>query len=145
MIVSVFVRRLKEGCTFEDFVKKWEADQGFGVPTRVFNAQSLDDPKDVISIGFVAVTVDELQQGLAASAAPESVRHDRISTVIESTTLRCMYEVKTEHDFTVEPNEIGLGSIESLLSTFGDQTKNRAAVPVARSSLSSPPPSPARS
>jgi hypothetical protein len=48
MIVSVFVRRLREGCTFEDFVNEWEADQGFGVPTRVFNAQSLDDPRDVI-------------------------------------------------------------------------------------------------
>src|SRR5580698_4277470 len=73
MIVSVLVRRLKEGFTFEDFVEEWEADQGFGVPTRVFNAQSLDDPRDVISIGFVAVTVDELKQRLSASAAPESV------------------------------------------------------------------------
>jgi hypothetical protein len=118
MIVSVFVRRLKEGCTTEDFVKEWEADQGFGVPTRVFNAQSLDDPSDVISIGFVAVTVDELKQGLAASAAPEAARHDRISTVIESTQLRCMYEVKTEHDFTLEPNEIDLSSAESLLGAL---------------------------
>ena len=118
MIVSVFVRRLKEGSTFEDFVREWEADQGFGVPTRVFNAQSLDDPRDVISIGFVAVTVDELKQGLAASAAPESVRHDRINTVIESTKLRCMYEVQTEHDFTLEPNEIRLGSAESLLGAL---------------------------
>ena len=118
MIVSVLVRRPKEGCTFDDFVKEWEGDEGFGVPTRVFNAQSLDDPKDVISIGFVAVTVDELQQGLADSAAPESVRHDRISTVVESTTLRCTCEVKTEHDFTLEPNEIGLGSTESLLSAL---------------------------
>jgi hypothetical protein len=48
MIVSVFVRRLKEGCIIEDFVNEWDADQGFGVPTRVFNAQSLDDPRDVI-------------------------------------------------------------------------------------------------
>ena len=118
MIVSVLVRRLKEGFTFEDFVNEWEADQGFGVPTRVFNAQSLEDPRDVISIGFVAVTVDQLQQGLGAFAAPESVRHDRISTVIESTDLRCMYEVRTEHDFTVEPNEIGLSSAESLFSTL---------------------------
>jgi hypothetical protein len=70
VIVSVFVRRLKEGCSFEDFVNEWEADQGFGVPTRVFNAQSLDDPRDVISIGFVAATVEELKRSLAASAAP---------------------------------------------------------------------------
>ena len=53
-----------------------------------FNAQSLDDPRDVISVGFVAVAVDELKQGLAATAAPEAVRNDRIDTVIESTTLR---------------------------------------------------------
>ena len=117
-IVSVFVRRLKEECSFGDFVNEWQADQGFGVPTRVFNAQSLHDPRDVISIGFVGVTVDELQQGLAAAAVPESVRHDRISTVIESTKLRCMYEVKTEHDFTVDPNEIALGSAESLFAAL---------------------------
>lgn len=45
-MVSVFVRRLKEGCTFADFVTEWEADAGFGVPTRVFNAQSLHDPRE---------------------------------------------------------------------------------------------------
>ena len=118
MIVSVFVRRRKEGCAFEEFVNEWEADLGFGVPTRVFSVQTLDDPRDAISIRFVAVTVDELKEGLAASAVPEAVRHDRISTVIESTKLRCMYEVKTEHDFTLEPNEIGLGSPESLLGAL---------------------------
>ena len=32
MIVSVFIRRLKPGATFEDFVREWEADAGFGVP-----------------------------------------------------------------------------------------------------------------
>ena len=72
----------------------------------------------MISIGFVGVTVDELQQGLAAAAVPESVRHDRISTVIESTKLRCMYKVKTEHDFTVKLNEIALGSAESLFAAL---------------------------
>jgi len=118
MIVSVFVRRLKPGCTLEDFINEWEADQGFGVPTRVFNAQSLDDPRDVISIGFVAVSVEELKQGLSAYTAPEAVRHDRISTVIESTKLRCMYEVKTEHDFTLERKEIDLGSAASLLGAL---------------------------
>ena len=118
MIVSVFVRRLKEGATFEDFINEWEADQGFGVPTRVFNAQSLEDPRDIISIGFVAVTVDELKLGIAGAATPEAVRHDRISTVIESTKLRCMYDVKTEHDLTLEPNEIDLDSAASLLAAL---------------------------
>ena len=40
MIVSVFVRRLKDGRTFEEFLQEWEADVGFGVPTRVFKAMA---------------------------------------------------------------------------------------------------------
>jgi hypothetical protein len=118
VIVSVFVRRLKEGRTFAEFVEEWEADEGFGVPTRVFNAQSLDDPRDIISVGFVDVSVDGLAEGLAAAAASESVRHDRIDTVIESTSLRCMYELWTEHDFTSMPIEIEVGSPESLLAAL---------------------------
>jgi hypothetical protein len=118
MIVSVFVRRLKEGRTFADFVKEWEADEGFGVPTRVFNAQSLDDPRDVISVGFVDIELEALREGLATVTVQESVRHRRIDTVIESTSLRCMYELHTEHDFTSTPREITVGSPESLLASL---------------------------
>jgi hypothetical protein len=118
VIVSVFVRRLKEGRTFAEFVDEWEADRGFGVPTRVFNAQSLDDPRDVISVGFVDVSLEQLSAGLAAAADAESVRHERIETVIESTTLRCMYELRAEHDLTATPREIALGSPESLLAAL---------------------------
>lgn len=115
MIVSVFVRRLKEGRTFEEFVAEWEADKGFGVPTRVFNSVSLEDPRDILTIGFVAVSIEELVEGLKDVAPQESIRHDRTETVIESTTLKCMYDVKTEHDFTNDPRVIELGSHESLL------------------------------
>lgn len=115
MIVSVFVRRLKEGCTFEDFIAEWEADKGFGVPTRVFNSVSLEDPRDILTIGIVDVSVEELAQALEQVAGQESVRHDRIDTVIESTTLKSMYDLKTEHDFTADPRRIGIGSDASLL------------------------------
>ena len=118
MIVSVFVRRLKQGRTFEEFLAEWEADRGFGVPTRVFNAPSIDDPRDVITIGFVDISLEELEAGLAAVAAQEAVRHDRIDTVIESTVLRLMFEVRSEHDFTAEPRAIELGSAESLLAAL---------------------------
>jgi hypothetical protein len=115
MIVTVFIRRLKEGRDFADFVAEWAADVGFGVPTRVFNAQSLEDPRDIISIGFVAVTVDELHEFLSAGSESEAVRHERIDTVVESTELRCMYEVRTEHDFTAAPHPVDIGSAASLL------------------------------
>ena len=64
MIVSVFVRRLKEGCTFEEFIAEWEADKGFGVPTRVFNSVSLEDPREVLTVGFVAVSGEGLAEAL---------------------------------------------------------------------------------
>ncbi len=38
--------------------------------------------------------------------------------MIESTTLRCMYELKTEHDFTLDPHVVDVGSSESLLRTL---------------------------
>jgi len=118
VIVSVFVRRLTEGRTFADFVEEWEADEGFGVPTRVFNAQSLDNPRDVISVGFVDIGVEALREGLATVAAQEHVRHQRIATVVESTSLRYMYELRTEHDFTSLPREITARSPESLLAAL---------------------------
>ena len=122
MIVSVFIRRLKEGKTFEDFIREWEADEGFGVAARVINAPSLQDPRDVISLGFVAVDASELAAFLTAPHPAEAVRHDRIDTVIESTTLKCQYEVRTEHDFTADPREIAIGSAESLFTAFLDGT-----------------------
>jgi hypothetical protein len=118
MIVSVFVRRLKPGATFDDFVREWEADTGFGVPTRVLNAQSLTDPREIISIGFVAVGAEQAKQWLATAPASEGVRHERIDTVIESTTLRCMCELRTEHDFSDLPQQIDIGSATSLLAAL---------------------------
>ena len=118
MLVSVLVRRLKPGATFRDFVREWEADAGFGVPTRVFNAQSLTDPREIISIGFVAVTAGQVTQWLSEAPASEAARHERIDTVIESTTLRCMYELRTEHDFSHLPQQITIGSAASLLAAL---------------------------
>jgi hypothetical protein len=118
MIVSVFVRRLKPGATFDDFVREWEADTGFAVPTRVLNAQSLTDPREIISIGFVAVGAEQVKQWLATAPASEGIRHERIDTVIESTTLRCMYELRTEHDFSDLPQPIAIGSATSLLAAL---------------------------
>jgi hypothetical protein len=59
---------------------------------------------------------------LAAGAAPsEDVRHDRIETVVESTQLRAMFEVRTEHDFTAEPVAVDVGSADSLLAALTRQ------------------------
>jgi hypothetical protein len=118
VIVAVFRRRLKSGKSFADFQRAWEAEQGFGVPTRVFNAVNLADERDVISIGFVAVEPEQLEAGIARVAGQEQGRHSRIAEVIESTDLRAMYRLTTEHDLSAAPREIELGSAESLLRAF---------------------------
>jgi hypothetical protein len=72
-----------------------------------------------ISLGFVATTPAEAREWLATGSRSEQARHDRIDIVVESTSLRAMYEVRTEHDFTGEPRAIALGSDGSLLAGLG--------------------------
>lgn len=115
MVIALFLRRLKEGRTFDEFIEEWKADQGFGIPTRVFNAQSLSDPRTILSVGFVALTVEELVEWQKQQHPSEEVRHARIDTVIESTELKDFFDLKTEHDFTSDPKQIDMESDTSLL------------------------------
>ncbi|MEI7794632.1 MAG: hypothetical protein WCI83_08320 [Thermoleophilia bacterium] len=116
MIVAIFRRRLKDGATFEEFIDAWEADKGFGVPARVFNSVSLDDPREVLSIGFVDIDAGAFAHATAGVADQEAARHSRIDDVIESTELRAFYDLRTEHDFGDEPRAIDLASAASLLA-----------------------------
>jgi hypothetical protein len=118
MIIALFLRRLREGVSFDDFVSAWEADKGFGVPTRVFNAVSLHDPRDVLSIGYVDVDASDLESALASVSEQEALRHSQIDQVVESTEVRGFFDVRTEHDFSAAPRSIELGSAESLLGGF---------------------------
>lgn len=118
MIVAVFRRRLKDGASFEDFVGAWEAEAGFGVPARVFNAVSLEDPREILSVGFVSVDAAELSALGAQVADAEAERHGRIDDVIESTELRAFYELRTEHDFSDDPRAVDPASAESLLAAL---------------------------
>ncbi len=118
MIVSVFIRRLKEGVSFEEFEAAWEADDGYGVPARVFNSISLESPRDILTIGFVGIDAEQLQASRAATAEHDRGRHERIDALIESTELRAMYELRSEHDFSAAPRTIELSSAESLLATL---------------------------
>lgn len=122
MLVAVFRRRLKEGATFEDFISAWEADKGFGVPARVFNAVSLTDEREVLSVGFVDIDASAFEQLAAGVSDQEAVRHSRIDEVIESTELRAFYDLRTEHDFSADPREIPLGSAQSLLAALAAES-----------------------
>jgi hypothetical protein len=119
MIVSVFRRRLREGKTLEDFLEAWQAEKGFGLPTRVFNAVRLDDEREILTVAFVQVETEAFAGAANSVAGQEAVRHSRIDEVIESTELRAFYELQCEHDLSSQPREVSLGSFESLLASLG--------------------------
>jgi hypothetical protein len=93
MLCSILVRRLKEGVSYDDFHRAWFSDQGFGVPARVRNGCRVDDPRELLSVGFVDLPLEELAAGLERVAAAERQRHDRIAEVVESTAIRGIYTV----------------------------------------------------
>jgi len=117
--VAVFRRRLKSGATFEDFLQAWQAEKGFGVTARVFNAVRLDDEREILTFGFVDLESSDLESAIATVADQEEVRHSRIDEVIESTQLRGLYELRSEHDLSSTPKEVLLGAAGSLLHGFG--------------------------
>jgi hypothetical protein len=119
MIVSVFRRRLIEGKTFDDFLAAWEAEKGFGVPTRVFNAVRLDDQREILTFAFVDVEAAVFAAATSAVAEQEAVRHSRIDDVIESTELRAFYDLVREDDLTSRPQEVQLRGAGSLLAALG--------------------------
>ncbi|GAA1920680.1 hypothetical protein GCM10009775_11520 [Microbacterium aoyamense] len=118
MIIALFRRRLREGATFESFITAWEADKGFGVPARVFNAVSLEDPREVLSVGFVDIAATDLGDAAGKVSEQEAVRHSRIDDVVEQTVLHSFYDLRTEHDFSFDPHAVELGSAASLLSSL---------------------------
>jgi hypothetical protein len=104
MFIAVFVRRLRPGKTYDDFIDAWYPDKGFGFPGRgPFVARDLEDERELLTVGFVDLPDrEQLGDAMQRVAAQEAVRHDRIDAVIESTTLRGLYEVEAEFDFSTD-------------------------------------------
>jgi hypothetical protein len=103
VIVSILVRRLREGKTYEDFRKAWLPDKGFGVPTRVVSAIRTDDPREIVTVGFTDISEDEASAFLDRVGPQEQVRHDRIEEVIEPGGTRAFYVLVADDDLTSDP------------------------------------------
>jgi hypothetical protein len=104
MYVSVLVRKLKPGRSYDDFVRAWYPEHGFGIGGRgPILARNVADETEILAIGLMDIDTGEtLEQVMARISAPEAVRHDRIDDVIESTHLRGIYEVLDEFDFSTD-------------------------------------------
>jgi len=103
MYIAILVRRLREGKTYEDFVKAWYPDKGFGFASGQgpFVATSVADPRELVTVAIFDLDPSEdMDTAMRRVSKQEAVRHDRIDEVIESTTLRGVYDVDEEFDFT---------------------------------------------
>jgi hypothetical protein len=67
VIVSILVRRLREDKTYEDFREAWLPEKGFCWPTRVVTAQRMDDPREIITIGFSDIRAEQAEGSPAAT------------------------------------------------------------------------------
>lgn len=103
MIIAVFRRCLKERASFEDFISAWEADEGFGVPARVFNAVSLDDPREILSIGFVDIDAAVL----GARSERSQPRRQRVTRE----SMRSLSQPCFARFSTFEPNMTSQGTL----------------------------------
>jgi hypothetical protein len=104
VFVSVLVRRLRPGKTYEDFVAAWYPEQGFGIEGRgPLLARNVADADEILAIDFVDLPDrGAVQAAMTRIAEQESVRHDRIAEVIESTAVRGIYEIVDEFDFSTD-------------------------------------------
>lgn len=100
IVLSVLVRRLREGKTYEDFRQAWLPEQGFGFPTRVVSAQRVDDEQEIITIGFSELSEEEAEAQLVRIGPQEQRRHDQIDAVIEADATRAFYVQVAEDRFS---------------------------------------------
>jgi hypothetical protein len=100
MVISILIRRLREGKTLEDFRTAWHREQGFGVPTRVVTGQGLEDPREIVTIGFTDIELDEIGAFLERTAPEEARRHERIAEVIEPEMTRAFYVQVADDDLS---------------------------------------------
>ena len=103
MIIGILTRRLREGKTYENFRDAWLPEKGFGVPTRVVSAQGLEDPCEIVTVGFTDIGPDDVEAFLARVGDQESVRHERIDEVIEPEMTRAFYIQVADDDLTEAP------------------------------------------
>ncbi|MDX2225784.1 MAG: hypothetical protein SFY92_01590 [Verrucomicrobiae bacterium] len=101
MLISILIRRLRPGVTFEQFQAAWMADPGhFGTTIKVTHARRIDDDREVVSYAVMDMSRDDLHKILNRTEAGERTRHDRIDGMIESTVIKGIYEILDEVDLT---------------------------------------------
>ena len=98
--VSIITRRLKEGKTYGDFRKAWYHTVGFGTSSKLYTALNVNDPREIIVMGFVESEMEDFMNGLEIDV--EERLENPLDDVIEPEIGRKFGMVISEDDFSDE-------------------------------------------
>jgi hypothetical protein len=91
MLRAVFVRTLKPGVSYEQFLAAWAPEGGGGAyPASVSVSRSATDDRQVITILELDISVGQFSS--VAGSLTRSDALDRLTEVVESTQLEGLYE-----------------------------------------------------
>jgi len=88
LTLSILFRKLKNEKTYQDFRQAWlppveNINQYFGVPILVINAQSIQDPSEIISIGLIWANVQEAIEEYKQYQETEELRQEKIEKITD--------------------------------------------------------------
>lgn len=91
MLRAVYVRKLKPDITIDQFVESWMPEQHtrLSYPAAVSIAQSLTNPRQVISVFDVDVEASRFAEVLPGIVHPDS--EARLASIVESTQLEGVF------------------------------------------------------
>lgn len=99
--VSILYRHLHDDKNFDDFYQAWlppkDAKQPFEIPVRVFNAINVEDQREIVSLGFIWGTPEELKAFYEALPQDKTnqIRHDAIAKVADKISSK-IYFIKSD-------------------------------------------------
>jgi hypothetical protein len=152
--VSIITRRLKEGKSYDDFRRAWYHTTGFGVEGKeadgggsnsMFSLINVFDPREIIVLGFVTTTIEQLKDALKIEVKFRG--ENPMDSVIEPEIGRKFCALISEDDFsaagkipykppTIAGKETDMEEFDKNLKTikerFADATKKRDAINEAR-------------
>jgi hypothetical protein len=127
--VAIITRRLKEGKTYADSRKAWYHTVGFGTSSKLYSVVNASDPREIIVIGFVEMSIENALSTLRIDVK-ERLDHS-LDDVIEPGIGRRFGLVVSEDDFSTDGaidyrppsiagKETNLDEVSTNLSTIAE-------------------------
>ena len=101
-VLSVLYRKLHDGVTYEDFEKAWMPTSlpHYHGTVQAMNAVRIDDPTEVISLGIVHESWEDVLKDIERSGESDKERGEKISKIADSISTH-VYHVKNVIDLGI--------------------------------------------